>query len=53
MNPLVCGPTVCAPVVGNVVVYRDSHHLTNTYSKTLEPYLLRRLLDTKAFSQSG
>jgi hypothetical protein len=51
MNPLVCGLTTCEPVVGNVVVYRDSHHLTNTYSKTLEPYLQRRLLATKAFSQ--
>jgi peptidoglycan/LPS O-acetylase OafA/YrhL len=53
MNPLVCGLTTCEPVVGNVVVYRDSHHLTNTYSKTLEPYLERRLLDTKAFAHSG
>jgi hypothetical protein len=53
MNPLVCGLTTCEPVVGNVVVYRDSHHLTSTYSKTLEPYLQRRLLATKAFDQSG
>jgi hypothetical protein len=50
---LVCGRIVCAPVVGNVVVYRDSHHLTNTYSKTLVPYLQQRLLATNAFGPAS
>ena len=44
MNDLICAPTVCSPVVGNVVVYRDVHHLTKTYTRTLEPYLQSRLV---------
>ena len=27
-NSLICGPKVCAPVVGNVLVFGDRHHLT-------------------------
>jgi peptidoglycan/LPS O-acetylase OafA/YrhL len=51
-NPLVtlanfddiyCDETVCFPVIGNVVVYRDANHLTNTFTRTLarfiEPYI--------------
>ena len=34
----------CPPVIGNVVVYRDQHHLTSSYSKTLGPALGRRLI---------
>jgi peptidoglycan/LPS O-acetylase OafA/YrhL len=52
MNDLICGRATCLPIVGNVVVYRDSHHLTNTYSRTLTPYLEGRLLGTKAFSNA-
>jgi hypothetical protein len=29
----------CPPVVGNVLVYRDSNHMTTTYSTTLAPLL--------------
>ncbi len=43
MNSLICGTETCQPVVGNVVVYRDSHHLTNSYSRTLAPYLGQKL----------
>ena len=44
MNPLICGPLDCAAVVGNVLVYQDSHHLTSAYTLTMAPYLERRLL---------
>ncbi len=44
MNSFICGPTECAPVVGNVMVYLDSDHLTNSYAETLAPFLLPRLL---------
>jgi hypothetical protein len=44
MNPFICGPDICSPVVGNVLVYQDSHHLTSTYALTTAPYLERRLL---------
>ncbi|MFD7308989.1 acyltransferase family protein [Promicromonospora sp. NPDC059942] len=39
----ICGPEVCAAVVGNVLVYRDDDHLTNTYVRTLTPVLGRQL----------
>lgn len=43
-----CGPTTCPVVVGNVVVHRDTHHVSATYAATVVPYLmaeLRRLVD--------
>lgn len=35
----VCGPEYCDPVVGNVVVYRDQHHLSTMYAESLAPIL--------------
>jgi hypothetical protein len=43
-NNLICGPTVCAPVVGNILVFSDRHHLTPSYSKSTAPYLEQELL---------
>ena len=43
-NSLVCGPKVCAPVVGNVLVYSDRHHLTWYYSRSTAPFLEPLLL---------
>jgi hypothetical protein len=43
LNNLICGPTQCRPVVGRVIVYRDSNHMTNTYTLTLKPYLDKRM----------
>jgi len=34
-----CTPTVCPAVIGGVLVHRDPTHLTNTFAKTLSPYL--------------
>jgi hypothetical protein len=48
LNRLICSPTVCSPVVGNIYVYRDDHHLTRTYVATMEPYLQQRLLRSAA-----
>jgi peptidoglycan/LPS O-acetylase OafA/YrhL len=54
MNPLICGPAECSPVVGNVMVYVDSDHLTSTYSETLAPFLEPRLLHSvPALDRSG
>ncbi|PUB20160.1 peptidoglycan/LPS O-acetylase OafA/YrhL [Promicromonospora sp. AC04] len=39
----ICGPEVCDAVVGNVLVYRDDDHLTNTYVRTLTPVIGRQL----------
>jgi peptidoglycan/LPS O-acetylase OafA/YrhL len=44
MNALICGPVSCPPIVGNVLVYQDDHHLTSTYALTMAPYLESRLL---------
>jgi peptidoglycan/LPS O-acetylase OafA/YrhL len=43
-NSLICGPRVCAPVVGNVLVFGDRHHLTGPYSKSTAPFLEPLLL---------
>ncbi|MGH3292075.1 MAG: hypothetical protein ACRDP7_09735, partial [Trebonia sp.] len=44
MNSLICGRIKCPAIVGNVLVYQDSHHLTSTYTLTTAPYLEMRLL---------
>ncbi|WP_026930020.1 acyltransferase family protein [Glycomyces tenuis] len=44
LTDYICAPAACEPVVGNVLVYRDDAHLTNTYAATLAPYLEAELL---------
>ncbi len=43
-NSLICGPKVCTPVVGNVLVYSDNHHLTWCYSRSTAPFIEPLLL---------
>jgi SGNH domain (fused to AT3 domains) len=43
-----CGPRRCYPVVGSVLVLRDQHHMTATYSTTLGPMLLRKVASVLA-----
>jgi peptidoglycan/LPS O-acetylase OafA/YrhL len=38
-----CVRSLCPAVIGNVLVYRNSGHLTATYAATLAPWLARRL----------
>jgi peptidoglycan/LPS O-acetylase OafA/YrhL len=38
-----CLPDLCPAVVGDVLVYRNSGHITASYMKTLGPWLARRL----------
>jgi hypothetical protein len=40
LTDAICEETVCRPVVGNVLVYRDRGHMTATYVKTLTEPLL-------------
>ncbi len=40
-----CSARVCPPVVGNVLVYRDSGHVTATYSETMAFWFRRILAD--------
>ncbi|PWE18699.1 hypothetical protein DDZ18_03655 [Marinicauda salina] len=44
MNDAICREETCPPVIGNVLVYRDAHHLTATYSRTLAPVLARHVV---------
>ncbi len=39
----ICSEDTCPAVVGNVVVYRDSHHLTETYARLLADTLGTRM----------
>jgi hypothetical protein len=38
-----CSDGFCPAVVGNVLVYRDHHHVTDTYMRTVEPAFGDRL----------
>jgi hypothetical protein len=43
LSNYICTATTCPPVVGGVLVLKDSDHLTRAFSATLGPYLLRAL----------
>ena len=47
MSEYFCTEDTCPPVIGNVMVYRDKHHLTTLYAQTmasgLEPYVMEVL----------
>jgi hypothetical protein len=43
MNDSICTTERCPPVIGNVLVWRDSHHLTGSYVWTLTPKLAKIL----------
>jgi peptidoglycan/LPS O-acetylase OafA/YrhL len=45
MTEFLCTTTTCPSVVGNVAVYRDRHHLTASYARTLAPMLAAQLPD--------
>jgi hypothetical protein len=38
-----CDARVCYPVVGGALVNKDQNHLTRVFSRTLGPFLLRRI----------
>lgn len=48
MTRYYCTDGRCPSVIGGVNVYRDSSHLTTTFTRTLTPYLLRELRATGA-----
>lgn len=43
VSDLMCGRRKCFPVIGNVVVFRNPDHLTNTFVRTLVPFLEKRI----------
>lgn len=44
MTDALCTETICPMVIGNVVVWRDRHHLTATYARSLANALGDRLM---------
>lgn len=40
---MLCNKRICPAVIGNVLVYRDTYHMTATYAATLAPWLASRL----------
>lgn len=45
LNDWICPDDECAPVIGNVLVYRQGSHITKTYIETLAPRLDRALAE--------
>ena len=43
MSRYFCTRDLCPTVIGGVLVYRDEHHFTGTYGRTLAPYLRAEL----------
>jgi peptidoglycan/LPS O-acetylase OafA/YrhL len=43
MSDAVCRPDYCRAVEGNVLIYRDSHHFTATYMRTMTAELGRQI----------
>jgi hypothetical protein len=43
LNDHICDDRWCLTIVGNSVVYRDGHHLTATFARTLAPFLSERI----------
>ncbi|WP_205877868.1 acyltransferase family protein [Mycobacterium camsae] len=43
LSDAICEPDICRAVEGNVLIYRDPHHLTPTYMRTLAPELGRQI----------
>ncbi len=44
MTEFICPEETCVPVIGNVLVYRQTSHITSTYARTLAPELADRLV---------
>jgi hypothetical protein len=42
-----CTSTTCTPVMGNLLVYRDTSHFTRAYAEHLAPLLQREVFDSK------
>jgi hypothetical protein len=45
MTSAICPTEKCAPVIGDVLVYRQGSHITATYITTLAPRLEEALKD--------
>ncbi|WP_167456850.1 acyltransferase family protein [Microbacterium phyllosphaerae] len=48
-RPWLCPDGICRGVIGNVAVYIDDNHISDTYGRTLAP-MLRSMLDAGGYS---
>lgn len=51
MTDYFCSSDVCLTVAGGVLVYRDSHHFTATYARSLAPFLERELVEAGVLTE--
>lgn len=45
MSPYFCDDDTCDPVIGNVITFRDNHHISTLYSRTIGPALKEHIED--------
>ncbi len=45
LNRFICRPTICRAVNGRVITYFDGSHLSETYARTLGPFLAAEVRD--------
>lgn len=45
LRPKICPDNQCVPIIGNVLLYRQTSHLTDTYVRTLTGYLAPPLVE--------
>ncbi len=43
LTPVLCSPNRCFPVIGGALVYKDLHHFTLDFARTLGPLLSREV----------
>jgi hypothetical protein len=43
LNSHICSRRMCFPVVGGVLVHKDTTHLTSLFAGTLGPFLLKHV----------
>ena len=53
MNDLICPTETCVPVIGNVLVYRQTSHMTATYATSLREPLAERLVPVVEDATTG
>ena len=52
-EPWFCAEGTCPPVIGSVLVYRDYHHITPAYARTLAPLLWDAIAGVAGSSPDG
>lgn len=43
LTPYLCSSSACPPILGDVLVYRDAHHITATFSRALSGVLATQM----------